>query len=302
MVLALGTQCEICTRHFFTCMPSGPTKYLHEFDWRHPDVLNFNIKMTKSFTSNTSCFIGARLHVSVFSDHHQVFLWINSKNAGLHIGIPSMFTVCTSILKLHKNYLPITILFSDFNVFIRQIYTLVLIANILGIPICNPAFLELIHKKSWWWSLKTETCSLALIKHDVLDVKLFVILKSLHFIIIIFIIIIIVSCHRPFLPGTSLEPAVIPTAQASSFTLQYFPYYIWCSKYYYYYYYYLLLLSFHSVAAVLALVTNKNKYNETVQKHSKYKYTYYQNTHTYTKPHITKPVKTITVQDTHQMK
>ena len=31
-----------------------------------------------------------------------------------------------------------------------------------------------------------------------------------------------VSCHRPFLPGTSLEPAVIPTAQASSFSLQYF--------------------------------------------------------------------------------
>jgi hypothetical protein len=47
-----------------------------------------------------------------------------------------------------------------------------------------------------------------------------------------------VSCHRPFLPGTSLEPAVIPTSQASSFTLQYFPYYVWCSKYYYYYYYY----------------------------------------------------------------
>ena len=31
-----------------------------------------------------------------------------------------------------------------------------------------------------------------------------------------------VSCHRPFLPGTPLEPVVIPTAQASSFTLQYF--------------------------------------------------------------------------------
>jgi len=40
------------------------------------------------------------------------------------------------------------------------------------------------------------------------------------------IIIIVVSCHRPFLPGTSLEPAVIHTAQVSSFTLQYFPYYI----------------------------------------------------------------------------
>ena len=35
-----------------------------------------------------------------------------------------------------------------------------------------------------------------------------------------------VSCHRLFLPGASLETAVIPTAQASSFTLQYFPYYV----------------------------------------------------------------------------
>jgi len=43
---------------------------------------------------------------------------------------------------------------------------------------------------------------------------------------IIIIIIIIISSHRPFLPGTSLEPAVIPTAHASSFTLQYFPYYV----------------------------------------------------------------------------
>jgi hypothetical protein len=35
-----------------------------------------------------------------------------------------------------------------------------------------------------------------------------------------------VSCHRPILPGNSLEPTVILTAQASSFTLQYFPYYV----------------------------------------------------------------------------
>jgi hypothetical protein len=42
----------------------------------------------------------------------------------------------------------------------------------------------------------------------------------------IIIIIIVISCHRPFLPGTSLEPAAIPTAQASSFTLQYIPYYV----------------------------------------------------------------------------
>ena len=57
--------------------------------------------------------------------------------------------------------------------------------------------------------------------------------SAYHIIIIIIIIIIIcicisiiVSCHRPFRPGTSLEPAVIPTVQASSFTLQYFPYYV----------------------------------------------------------------------------
>jgi len=60
--------------------------------------------------------------------------------------------------------------------------------------------------------------------------------------------------------------------------------------------------------------------NETIQKHStnnkkhsKYKYTHYQNTHaivktpptythTHTHTHITKQVKTATVKDTHQMK
>jgi len=31
------------------------------------------IRMINSFTSNTSCFIGARLHVSVFSNHPQAF-------------------------------------------------------------------------------------------------------------------------------------------------------------------------------------------------------------------------------------
>jgi hypothetical protein len=49
---------------------------------------------------------------------------------------------------------------------------------------------------------------------------------SMSITFIIITIINVVSCHRPFLPGTSLEPAVIPTAQASSFTLQYSPYYV----------------------------------------------------------------------------
>ena len=44
--------------------------------------------------------------------------------------------------------------------------------------------------------------------------------------IIIIIIQYVCLLSQAFLPGTSLEPAVIPTAQASSFTLQYFPYYV----------------------------------------------------------------------------
>jgi hypothetical protein len=50
---------------------------------------------------------------------------------------------------------------------------------------------------------------------------------SVLIIIIIIIIVVVVSRHKPFLPDTShLETTVILTAQASSFTLQYFPYYV----------------------------------------------------------------------------
>jgi len=66
---------------------------------------------------------------------------------------------------------------------------------------------------------KTEV--IKIVKKASCEQKIFIVL-----IIIIIIIIIDVSCHRSFLPGNSLEPTVIPTAQASSFTLQYFPYYV----------------------------------------------------------------------------
>ena len=49
---------------------------------------------------------------------------------------------------------------------------------------------------------------------------------SCRIIIIIIIIQYVCLLSQAFLPGTSLEPAVIPTAQASGFTLQYFPYYV----------------------------------------------------------------------------
>jgi hypothetical protein len=67
------------------------------------------------------------------------------------------------------------------------------------------------------WLLDITVCILKIYVYTVLRIII---------IIIIIIIINFVSCHRPFLPGTSLEPAVIPTAQASSATLQYFPYYV----------------------------------------------------------------------------
>jgi hypothetical protein len=51
-------------------------------------------------------------------------------------------------------------------------------------------------------------------------------MSVLIIIIVIVIIVVIVSRHKPFLPGTSLEPMPIPTAQSSSFRLQYFPCYV----------------------------------------------------------------------------
>ena len=58
-----------------------------------------------------------------------------------------------------------------------------------------------------------------MLQHNVLALYKFII-------IIIIIIQYICLLSQAFLPGTSLEPAVIPTAHASSFTLQYFPYYV----------------------------------------------------------------------------
>jgi len=45
-------------------------------------------------------------------------------------------------------------------------------------------------------------------------------------IIIIIIQYVCLLSQAFFFLGTSPEPAVIPTAHASSFTLQYFPYYV----------------------------------------------------------------------------
>ena len=63
----------------------------------------------------------------------------------------------------------------------------------------------------------------------ILDELLTLVLKKSLLLLLLLLLLLYgmdVSCHRPFLPGSSLEPAVIPTAHASSFTLQCFPYYL----------------------------------------------------------------------------
>ena len=59
-----------------------------------------------------------------------------------------------------------------------------------------------------------------------IGITLLLLLLLLLLLILLLLYDMDVSCHRHFLPGISLEPEVIPTAQASSFTLQYFPYYV----------------------------------------------------------------------------
>jgi hypothetical protein len=79
--------------------------------------------------------------------------------------------------------------------------------------------------------------------------------------------------------------------------------------YYYYYYYYEGQLSCHSVAVVLTLVhtkqirinihkrNNTKKHSTNNTKHGKYKYTYYQNTHTLQNPHIHTPTHYKTIKN-----
>jgi hypothetical protein len=52
------------------------------------------------------------------------------------------------------------------------------------------------------------------------------------------VVIVVVSRQSPFLPSTPLEPTMIPTTEASSFTLQHFLHYcdvpstaVFCSEY-----------------------------------------------------------------------
>jgi flagellar basal body-associated protein FliL len=54
----------------------------------------------------------------------------------------------------------------------------------------------------------------------------FIIIIIIIVVVVVVLVVVVISCHMPFPPGTSLEPPVTPTAQASSFTLQYFPYYV----------------------------------------------------------------------------
>jgi hypothetical protein len=68
---------------------------------------------------------------------------------------------------------------------------------------------------------------------------------------------------------------------------------------YYYYYYYLLQIEF-SLGGSSPYTSNKQEkiyLKETIQKHSKCKYMYYQNTHTYTHPTFSSGAQTFSVHD-----
>jgi hypothetical protein len=45
-------------------------------------------------------------------------------------------------------------------------------------------------------------------------------------VVVVVVFVVVVSCRSPSLPGTTSEPTAIPTAQVSTFTLQYLPYYV----------------------------------------------------------------------------
>ena len=126
--------------------------------------------------------------------------------------------------------------------------------------------------------------------------------------------------HRPVTPGdsTSFAEQLVwdfwgqSGSGAGFYTISGFSYQCYYHHHHnHHHHHHLVQLDFHSVVVVVTLAQTKqvrinvHKLNNT--KHSKYKYTYYQNTHilqthTYTRPHVTKQVKTTAVQDTHEIK
>jgi hypothetical protein len=56
--------------------------------------------------------------------------------------------------------------------------------------------------------------------------RIVVVVVIINIKLLLLLLMMLFSCHRPLLPGTSLEPTVIPTTNGSSFRLLYFPYYV----------------------------------------------------------------------------
>ena len=72
----------------------------------HNWLLVISIKMIKQLTSNTSYFIVCvRLHVSVLMWPSSGLLTNQVNKCWLHVGIPTMFTISTSILYLADKYI-----------------------------------------------------------------------------------------------------------------------------------------------------------------------------------------------------
>jgi hypothetical protein len=134
---------------------SKPREY-QPWLWRHPDVFRFNIKMIKQLTS--SIYFIVRQHVSVLMWPSSGLLANQVNKYWLHVGIPTMFTISTSILYVADKYIKFYPL--NFIYLSARYNILVLTVNIVRIPTCNQHLLTWFARRPDDGHIRTETCSL----------------------------------------------------------------------------------------------------------------------------------------------
>ena len=133
--------------------------------------------MTKQLTSNTSYFIVCEArcfgpYMTIIRSSCESSQKI--KKCWLHVGIPTMFTISTSILYLADKYIKFYPL--NFIYLSARYNILLLIVNIVGIPTCSQHLLTWFVRRPDDDHIRTETVASHTIKYDVFDVSCFIIL------------------------------------------------------------------------------------------------------------------------------
>ena len=75
---------NVITKFIFKDKEWIQTAHYYQFDWIHPDVLKFNIKITNSLRLTHHVLLCARIYVSVLSDHHQLAPQLSIQHWFLH--------------------------------------------------------------------------------------------------------------------------------------------------------------------------------------------------------------------------